>query len=982
MTSHSRAFQPFRALGLVSNHVPFSLQTLGGGEQFVTTCIGRSFHVYNCDKLRLVMASDQVTIPLENDIRLRDREFKMMKKQLQEDNDEENDDDNDEEDEDEDEEDENTPIRKRIIKDIQDKFASLQIKCMASHRSSTITTVGSEIIIWQRGKIQQRFSPGSIHPVFVTNNNSAVLNEIHSLLLIGDIGITCCDANALRAWSVTSGEIFSEIDLPTTSFTVSAIVHPSTYLNKILLGSRQGPLQLWNIKTQSLIYEFKGWNSPVTYLAQSPAVDVVAVGLENGSIYLLNLKQNIVVMKFSQEGPVTSITFRTDNVPTMATCGTDGNIALWNLEHRRLSGMVKEAHDGTIASLEFLPSQPILLSASADNSVKMWIFDQTDGSSRLLRSREGHIAPPSRIRFYGSAGSSSGGHDILSAGQDKTFRVFSTIADAQSKELSQGHLKKKSTKLNLSLDQLRFSPIIDFAAEDTRERDWDNIVTCHLDESCARSWRFESKAIGKHEMKASATGAKVTSVTLSSCGNFVLAGLSSGIVDVFNIQSGLYRGSFGLKGVGHDGAVTGVVIDAINDTVVSCGLDGFVKYWNFRTKALLHQEDVKVPMTQLVAHRESGMVAAVCDDFSIRIFDIDTKRLVRIFSGHGSRITDMTFSPDGRWLVSSCMDTAIRVWDLPTACLVDIFQCESAATSVSFSPNGEYLASSHVDSVGIFLWANRTLFSTVSLKSIPIDTQPASLRLPSSGDDNSDDKNDDVDIYLSASDDAFVSKDQLSSELVTLSSLPKSRWFNLTNLETIKQRNKPKEAPKTNEAAPFFLPTVVGGGIHFDVTSGEDANNAASNKNNKNKFVNFGSMESLSPFVRLLLASKETEDFMPAFNLLIELPPAAIDIEIRSLHNGKDGIILGLSNIPGDATLLVLFLKMIIQVCDSKRNFDVIQSYLNVFLKIHGEALSTDPEAQLVLLKVKSTINTTWTTLQDKFQHSLCLIQFMKNTAL
>lgn len=50
------------------------------------------------------------------------------------------------------------------------------------------------------------------------------------------------------------------------------------------------------------------------------------------------------------------------------------------------------------------------------------------------------------------------------------------------------------------------------------------------------------------------------------------------------------------------------------------------------------------------------------------------------------------------------MDTAIRVWDLPTACLVDIFQCESAATSVSFSPNGEYLASSHVDSVGIFLW--------------------------------------------------------------------------------------------------------------------------------------------------------------------------------------------------------------------------------------------------------------------------------------
>jgi len=33
------------------------------------------------------------------------------------------------------------------------------------------------------------------------------------------------------------------------NFTVSAIVHPSTYLNKILLGSEEGALQLWNIKT-------------------------------------------------------------------------------------------------------------------------------------------------------------------------------------------------------------------------------------------------------------------------------------------------------------------------------------------------------------------------------------------------------------------------------------------------------------------------------------------------------------------------------------------------------------------------------------------------------------------------------------------------------------------------------------------------------------------------------------------------------------
>ena len=30
----------------------------------------------------------------------------------------------------------------------------------------------------------------------------------------------------------------------------------------------------------------------------------------------------------------------------------------------------------------------------------MWIFDAADGSARLLRSREGHSAPPHRVRFY------------------------------------------------------------------------------------------------------------------------------------------------------------------------------------------------------------------------------------------------------------------------------------------------------------------------------------------------------------------------------------------------------------------------------------------------------------------------------------------------------------------------------------------------------------------------------------------------------
>ena len=71
--------------------------------------------------------------------------------------------------------------------------------------------------------------------------------------------------------------------------------------------------------------------------------------------------------------------------------------------------------------------------------------------------------------------------------------------------------------------------------------------------------------------------------------------------------------------------------------------------------------------------------------------------------------------------MSSSLDATIRTWDLPTGHMVDIFRCDSIATSLSFSPTGDYLATAHVDNVGIFLWANRMQFTTVSLRSITED---------------------------------------------------------------------------------------------------------------------------------------------------------------------------------------------------------------------------------------------------------------------
>jgi WD40 repeat protein len=82
---------------------------------------------------------------------------------------------------------------------------------------------------------------------------------------------------------------------------------------------------------------------------------------------------------------------------------------------------MRSVHHGGVFTLCFFAGEPLLFTSGGDNAIKVWIFDQSDGSARLLRSRAGHSAPPQKIRFYSTSSL------ILSAARDKSFRLFSTV---------------------------------------------------------------------------------------------------------------------------------------------------------------------------------------------------------------------------------------------------------------------------------------------------------------------------------------------------------------------------------------------------------------------------------------------------------------------------------------------------------------------------------------------------------------------------
>lgn len=471
------------------------------------------------------------------------------------------------------------------------------------------------------------------------------------------------------------------------------------------------------------------------------------------------------------------------------------------------------------------------MSSSVDNSVKMWIFDTSDGDPRLLRFRSGHSAPPMCIKFYAN------GRHILSAGQDRAFRLFSVVQDQQSRELSQRHVSKRAKKLKLKEEEIKLKPVIAFDVAEIRERDWCNVVTCHMDTSQAYVWRLQNFVLGEHILTPSAENqTPVKACAISACGNFAVLGTTGGWIERFNLQSGISRGSYidfsEGKNSAHDGEIVGLACDSTNTVMVSAAYPGDVKVWDFKGRELKSRWEIGCSLVKMVYHRSNGLLATVADDLVIRLFDVIALRMVRKFEGHTDRITDVCFSEDGKWLLTSSMDGTLRIWDVILARQIDAIQVDVSITALSLSPNMDVLATTHVDQNGVYLWVNQAMFSgSTDIQSYGSGNKVLSVKLPSVASAEGSQENDSEKFasnppqFIGTG--HFPNSEKQIPDLVTLSLLPKSQWQSLINLDIIKERNKPIEPPKKPEKAPFFLPSIasLSGEILFNQDESADAEN-------------------------------------------------------------------------------------------------------------------------------------------------------------
>ncbi|KAF2032341.1 Utp21-domain-containing protein [Setomelanomma holmii] len=809
---------------------------------------------------------------------------------------------------------------------------------------------------------------------------------------------------SVEIWNLSTGKLLYTLLPPAADFGAITALQPTPALSLLAIAYESGPVTIHNIRTDKEAMRLNTGGAhklPVTSISfRTDGLGAGEDGREDGVMATASKERGDIAFWDLNKGGRKMGTLRGahGSPPTagggvgggiskveflagqavIVSSGLDNSLKSWIFDETPFSPTPRILHSrgghaAPVSTLRFLPSNSDgsddtgkwLLSASQDRSLWGWSL-RRDGQSTELS--QGSVQK--KAKKMGLLNSNSEGSRNHAKLENLKAPTITCIACSLNRDGGMGAMPGVGGIWNNS-SKVKGQ---DKKTSEVNMTGWESIVTGHAGDKTARTWYWGRKRAGRWAFDTS-DGTEVRSVAISACGTFALIGSAGGAIDMYNLQSGQHRRRFPTrltpaeakkykvlqlqaeesilapnqdfprkfaKGEGkHKGAVTGLAVDGLNRTVISCSDDGKVKSWDFTTGLLLHEIDW-YPMSKVLGlryHQNSDLIALSCDDGSIRVLDIETKKLVReLWASHSHaelRNLDYTFSNDGRWIISAASDSTVRVWDLPTGHLIDAMRLPKKCNTVAFSPSGEFLATGLDDEVGVHMWTNRTMFTHVSTRQITEDDIATVSGPTASGEGGvavieaaaaEDVEEEDLD------ETTVPIMDQLSEKITTLSLVPKSRWQTLLHLDVIRARNKPKEAPKAPEKAPFFLPTL-----------GQDRKSPASNalapldKDPTSRISSSAlasrstAANSTNEFTRLLALASRDSHYTPVLAYLSSLPPSAADIAMRTLDTTEP------------YTELRTFIEALTARLKERRDYELVQAWMSVFLRLHGDVVVQEP---------------------------------------
>jgi len=151
---------------------------------------------------------------------------------------------------------------------------------------------------------------------------------------------------------------------------------------------------------------------------------------------------------------------------------------------------------------------------------------------------------------------------------------------------------------------------------------------------------------------------------------------------------------------GHCSAVTGVAITPDGRRAASASWDRTLKVWDLETGRVLSTLTGHSSGLYGVALTPDGQRAiSASRDHTLKVWDLEGGRTVCTLEGHSSDVLGVAVTPDGKRAISASEDNTLKLWDLDTGRALRTLNGHSSAVhGVAVTPDGQRAVSASGDS--------------------------------------------------------------------------------------------------------------------------------------------------------------------------------------------------------------------------------------------------------------------------------------------
>ena len=476
--------------------------------------------------------------------------------------------------------------------------------------------------------------------------------------------------NSVEIWETFTGQKLQTFDVKTSTFGSPVILDGSGHY--LLYGDDQ-VINLFDLSTGVLKQTFEGHTGYVSSLALSPNGKHILSGGSDNTVRLWDAQTGSVIKVFKgHTDKIIGVSFSPDG--QFALSGDSDVINLWDISTGVKLRTFQKHYAYDRRTMAFSPDGKLLLS-SGSNEISL--FEVATG--KVLRNFKGNVAY--RNSF---AVSYDGQHALSSTSRDNSIRLW---------DLSTGTVARVFQRDGDSkITSLAFS------------RDGKYVLSGGYDKTI-RLWNAET---GNRIQEFLIHSSGIAALTFSPDGQFAVSGDTEGNVKFWEISTGkevwTYRKYFNPEwykemsfAFSNDG----------KNLILTLGSNGrasatkILEAGTGREIISLSEFNPSMHGSQIysVGFSKDGHFVVTGGYKGVSLWDIATGNKLRTFGSQNLHSTSVSFSTDGRQVLSGCADNTVRLWDTSTGQEVRTLFNPSWVKEVGFSPDGRRIWASSESAV-------------------------------------------------------------------------------------------------------------------------------------------------------------------------------------------------------------------------------------------------------------------------------------------